>query len=69
MKSVSAATFGERLGRFVRWFFTVSPDAAIEVRSPVPRRMRGSAEVVRRDRPLELARRGASSPALMKDKS
>jgi len=34
MKTVAASTLSERLDRFLRWFFTASPDAAVV--APVP---------------------------------
>lgn len=36
MKTVDAATFSERVDRFVRWFFTTSPEAVIEPWPPTP---------------------------------
>ena len=36
MKTVDALTFSERVDRFVRWFFTTSPEAVIEPRQPTP---------------------------------
>jgi hypothetical protein len=35
MKTVDAPSFSERVDRFLRWFFTASPDAVIE---PLPPR-------------------------------
>lgn len=40
MKSVDAPTFSERVDRFVRWFFTASPEAVIEPWQPTPAKPR-----------------------------
>lgn len=40
MKTVDAATFSERVDRFVRWFFTASPEAVIEPWQPTPAKPR-----------------------------
>jgi hypothetical protein len=40
MKTVDAPTFSERVDRFVRWFFTVSPEAVIEPWQPTPAKPR-----------------------------
>jgi len=35
MKTVAASTLSERLDRFLRWFFTASPDAAVVTPAPI----------------------------------
>jgi hypothetical protein len=55
MKEAPASTFEKRLGRFVRWFFSASPEAVIESRplaSPRPH----SRAVRHRERPPLVAR-------------
>jgi hypothetical protein len=43
MKTVDALTFSERVDRFVRWFFTTSPEAVIEPWQPTPAKPRSRA--------------------------
>ena len=40
MKTVAASTLSERLDRFLRWFFTASPDAAVVTPAPTKPRSR-----------------------------
>jgi len=37
MKTVAASKLSERVDRFLRWFFTASPDAVVEPASMKPR--------------------------------
>jgi hypothetical protein len=41
MAPKAAQTLWQRLRRFARWFFTVSPQAAAELRPPLPPRRNG----------------------------
>jgi hypothetical protein len=40
MKPVAASKFSERVDRFLRWFFTASPDVVIAPPRPQPPRSR-----------------------------
>lgn len=51
MKTVDAPSFSERLDRFIRWFFTVSPDAVVE---PPPSRSQPRSRIVAHRVPTRL---------------
>jgi hypothetical protein len=57
MEPKAVTTLSQRLRRFVRWFFTVSPEAAAELRPPLPPR-RSSRKGRRHDSPRLRAQNG-----------
>jgi len=67
MKEAPASTFGTRLGRFVRWFFSASPDAVIESRPLAPPRPHSRA-VSHRERPRLMARHSGPVRVAVKGK-
>jgi len=51
MKTVAASTLSERLDRFLRWFFTASPDAFV---APAPTKLPSRAVARRKGPRLQL---------------
>ena len=57
MEPKAATTFAEQLRRFVRWFFTVTPDAVVDP-APKPLRRGGNAKGRRQDARLRAQHAG-----------
>ena len=67
MKEAPASSLAKRLGRFVRWFFSASPDAVVESRPPASPRAHNRA-VSRRERPPLVARHSGPVRVALKGK-